>query len=85
MNQDHIEARPVGSGYDPLAGGERLYNETNSSEETHYSVGPPEVVVHKIRQAQSSVPLPTMPAPKVPNSSIEQHQKAVSKTHRTGR
>lgn len=33
---DRVEARPIGEGLDPLAVGERIYNETNTSAETHY-------------------------------------------------
>lgn len=34
--ENKVEARPVGEGKDPLAGGERLYNESNTTGETHY-------------------------------------------------
>lgn len=36
-NDSKVEARPIGQGQDPLAVGERLYNDTNTDAETHYT------------------------------------------------
>lgn len=35
-SSDQVEARPIGQGKDPLAEGDRLYNDTNTEAETHY-------------------------------------------------
>lgn len=35
-NDNEVVARPAGGGFDPLAGGKRLYNNSNTDSETHY-------------------------------------------------
>jgi hypothetical protein len=68
-NEDTIEARPQHEGKDPLAGGERLHNASNTSDATTYEVSENAVNAPKAVKQEATPFVLAKPAHKVPNKS----------------